>query len=695
MNTMKKSSDSTRFIPKELSWLAFNQRVLQEAADPRVPLVERLRFLGIASNNLDEFFRVRVASLKRLARLGPRAVKLIGHDANHVLEQVRQRVIGHNREYDEVFRTVLERLEQAGIRLAYPAALDERQAAHVRDHFRRHVRAELSPVLLGRRERLADLNERNVYLAVRLSDSQDRRRERHALIDLPADLPRFLVLPVGGRRRDILLLDDMVRLMLGEIFAQFQLDRQEAWAFKLTRDAELDVEDDVGLSFSAKLAVSLKKRARGAPVRLLYDAAMPRELLDLLVAKLGISRRDTLLPGGRIHKRSDFLRFPDISGPRLQYPPALVTPHRGLPADASMLASLRRRDLLLHVPYNPFSQFVDLLREAALDPKVTAIRMTLYRVARASDVVRALVSARRNGKQVTVVVELQARFDEEANINWAEQLRDEGVEVIFGVPGLKVHAKLLLIERQEGREGGLYAGVGTGNFNEDTASIFEDMLLLTTDRRITREVAQLFAYFRRSYLQVHFQHLLVSPWTTRDRIDDLIKGEISRAAAGRPARIDLKLNNLADHRVIDRLYEAAAAGVELRLNVRGMFAMKPGWPKGGRPVQAMAVIDRYLEHSRVFRFHQQTRPLFYLGSGDLLPRNLDRRIEAMVPIYDPGIRAYLERVLDLHWEDRASARLLDDRQGNVRRDPAATRPRVQEEIARLNRELHGLGGEAV
>lgn len=684
---MKKPQDDERFIPKELSWLAFNQRVLQEARNPRVPLVERLRFLGIASSNMDEFFRVKVAALKRLTRLGEKAAKLVGHDPVTVLELVRRRVVELNQEYDEVFQEVLEELGRAGIRLVGQEELSPEQDAFVHEHFRRHVRSELSPMLLGRRGRLADLDERKVYLAVSLQESR-RGRERHALIDLPAHLPRFLVLPGGGRRHSVILLDDIVRRMLPEVFALFQPQRVEAWAFKITRDAELDVEDDLALSYSAKLAASLKKRAHGATVRFLYDSSMPQGLLDLLVVKLGISRRDALLPGGRIHQRSDFLSFPQMGGHRLHYPPALVTHHRDLPADGSLLAAIRRRDVLLHVPYNPFSQFVDLLREAALDPKVTAIRMTLYRVARSSDVIRALVSARRNGKQVTAVVELQARFNEQENLRWSEKLRDEGVDVVFGVPGLKVHSKLLLIERSEGKERRLYAGVGTGNFNEDTAAIFEDMLLLTADLRIAREVEMLFAYFRKTYLQVQFGHLLVSPWTTRERLEKLVKQESARAAAGHEARIDIKMNNLADHRLIERLYSAAAAGVALRLNVRGMFAMKPDRGRLDGRIQAMAVIDRYLEHSRVIRIHHTKKPQFYLGSGDMLPRNLDRRVEVFAPVYDPGICRYLGQVMDLYWDDLGSAREYDDQQSNPRRHVSGDGPRVQLEIARLNQELH-------
>lgn len=682
---MRTLLDDSPFIPKELSWLAFNHRVLQEACRSQVPLLERLRFLGIASSNLDEFFRVRVAGLKRMSRLGSKAARLIGHDPESVLERVRQGVLEFNEEYDRAFSQVLEELAMAGVRLVAPEELAADQQDVIRTYFRKHVRAALSPALIGRRGRLTDLDERRVHLAVQLVEAKGGR-VRHGIIDVPISLPRFHVLPAKGRTRQVVLLDDIIRSMLPEVFALFRPSSAKAWAFKITRDAELDLDDDLVFSYSAKLAASLKRRAHGATVRLLYDADMPPELLALLVSKLGIRRKDTLLPGGRIHKRSDFMAFPDLGLASHSYPRLAAIPHAHLPADSSLFASLRERDVLLHVPYNPFSQFIDLLREAALDPKVTALRMTLYRVARSSDVVRALVAARRNGKQVTVVVELQARFNEEDNIRWAERMRDEGVDVVFGVPGLKVHSKLLLVERIENRSRRYYAGIGTGNFNEDTAAVFEDMLLLTADPRITGEVAQLFAYFRKTYLQLRFEHLLVSPWTTRERIERMIKAESSRATHGHAARLDIKVNNLADHRIIEKLYTAAESGVELRLNVRGMFALRNSWPRKGAPVQSMAIIDRFLEHSRIIRAQGAKGSQVYIGSGDILGRNLDRRVETFVPIFDQEIASYIGKVLDLHWEDQASARVLDDGLSNILRSGKGTR--VQQEIARLNQELH-------
>jgi polyphosphate kinase len=619
-----------------------------------------------------------------------RARKILGYDPVAVLEQVRQGVLELSAEYDATYDEILRQLATAGIELVPCDGLSPAERDWVRDLFRRRIRAQIAPLLLANRQRIPDLPTGSLQLLVRMSDSAGRRKPRHALIELPARLPRFHVLPGGGRRTRVILVDEIVRLELPSIFALFKHDIHEAWAIRLTRDAELDVDDDFSMSWSAKLSAGLKKRERGLPVRLVYDATLPPEMLKLAMRKLAITKQDTLMPGGRHLRRSDFIQFPEVGGRRLRYPPALVVPHGELPADGSLLASIRKGDRLLHVPYNPFAQFIDLLREAALDPKVKSIRITLYRLARNSHVILSLIAARRNGKQVTAVVELQARFDEEANIHWAERLKAAGVEVVFGVPGLKVHSKLLLIERLEAKGGGLYAVVGTGNFNEESAAVFEDMLLMTADRRITREVAMLFNFFRKSYLQLKFQHLLVSPWITRERVAQGIDAEIAAARKGRPAALDFKLNHLADSALIAQLTRAAEAGVAVRLNVRGMFSLLPGQVREGRPIEAMAVIDRYLEHSRLMRFERGGKPLLVLGSGDLMPRNLDRRVEVFAPVYDERIRRYIEQVLELHWADEASARILDDKQRNRRRGEGRRGGlRVQQEIARLNRQLHG------
>ncbi len=677
-----------RYLPKELGWLAFNARVLQEAQDETVPLIERIRFLGIYSSNLDEFFRVRVATLHRLAEMGARARKLIHHDPQQVLNQVMKRVKQLHAIYNRTYDQLIAELAARDISIVNESQLTESQRSWLIDYFNREIRAELSPLLLKRNDPMPELQDGDIYLAVRMSDSVGKRKQRLALIELPHSLERFVVLPGGGRETTLIIVDDIVRMMLPSVFALFKHDQLEAWTIKLTRDAELDLDDDLTKSFSAKLAASIKQREHGQPVRFVYDEALPEDLLNFFSKKLKLGGQDTLLPGGRYHNRSDLIRFP-LVGPRsLRYGPAPVIRHKAIPETDSILSEVRKSDRLLHFPYNPFSQFVDLMREAALDPKVSRIQTTLYRLARNSDIIRSLITARRNGKQVTAVVELQARFDEEANIHWAERLREEGIEVIIGVQGLKVHSKLALIERYHGKSLQQVACVGTGNFNEDTAQVFEDLLMMTADPRITREVEQIFRFFEKTYLQLKFEHMLVSPWNTRSPIEAVIRHEIAEAREGRPALIQIKNNNLADYPIIDLLYEAEEAGVELRLNVRGMFSMRP---ESRQSTKAMAMIDRFLEHSRLMHFHHGGQDLVYMGSGDLLPRNLDRRVEAFCPVYDEGIRSYLLEVLDLYWLDDRKARVLDHELSNSYRgrDGQRGRRRAQKMIALLNQKLHG------
>lgn len=682
---------SDRHLPKELSWLAFNARVLQEAQDPSVPLIERVRFLGIYSSNLDEFFRVRVATLRRLAKLGKTALKQIHHDPQAVLDEVQRRVLLLHKSYNNTYQQLISELALNGIRLINEQQLDDSQREFCRDHFQRKIRSELSPLLIRPREPLPDLHDGNIYLAVRMWDSKGKRKKRHALVELPHSLDRFVVLPGKGPETTLVIVDDIVRMMMPSIFALFKQDTMAAWTIKLTRDAELDLDDDLSLSYSAKMAASLKKREHGLPVRFVYDEALPTDFLNLLTHLFKISANDTLLPGGRYHNRSDLISFPEVGRRKLRYPAAMVTPHRQIPLTDSILSVIRRRDLLLHVPYHPFGQFVNLMREAALDPKVSSIQATLYRLARNSSVIRSLITARRNGKHVRAVVELQARFDEQANIDWAQRMREEGIEVIFGVPGLKVHSKMVLIERKLREGTQKFACVGTGNFNEDTARVFEDMLLMTADPRITKEVDQIFRFFNKTYLQLDFKHLLVSPWNTRSTIEELIRFEMAEAQAGRPATIQIKNNNLADFPLIDLLYEAAEAGVHLKLNVRGMFSMRPGHKDHPGKIEAMGIVDRYLEHSRIMHFHHGGEARIYLGSGDLLPRNLERRVETFAPIYDPALRSYIEQVLALHWEDNRKARVLNHDLDNRYRGRQGRRGgrRVQDQIARLNRKLHG------
>lgn len=676
--------DDDLFIPKELSWLAFNARLLQEADDPTVPLIERLKFLGIYSSNLDEFYRVRVATLRRLARLGRKSRGLIRHDPAVVLEQVTAESRRQHVRYNALYEKLLLELGEHGIHVIDQTELDARQADFVAGYFRERVRHRMHPIMLDRNTELPSLQDRSIYLAVRLSEAAGLRAPLFALAELPTDvLPRFVVLPPRGEDRYVIYLDDVVRANLAEIFAVFPHDVHEAWMVKFSRDADLDLADDIQDSYLVRITRSLKKRGQGSTVRFVHDASIPDELLDVLLDKMHIPRDDSLMAGARYHNRSDLVAFPSLGTPDLGYPPAEPIPHPDLAPRGSAFTAIAARDVLLHFPYHPFDHVLDLLREAALDPKVQSIQIALYRVAKHSAVVNALINALRNGKDVTVVMELQARFDEEANLLWTERLREEGARVYVDVPGLKVHAKTCLITRVERRHVRHYALIGTGNYNEDTARVFSDLMLMTADPELTAEVAKVFDLIRRPYQATDFRHLMVSPYNTRGEVLRRLEREI---ALGPRGRLDVKLNNLCDDLMVAKLYEAARAGVRIRLLVRGMFSLRAGLPGISEGIDAAAVIDRYLEHSRVLIFGNDGDPEVWIGSADWLPRNFEKRIEVMTPVRDPRLRDRLLALFELHAADTAKSRVLDADLANAYRAAAGPPVRAQAATYGLLRE---------
>lgn len=667
------------FTPKEVSWLAFNARLLQEANSPDVPLLERLKFLGIYSANLDEFFRVRVATLKRLALLGRRSRSLIRYDPARVLQVVIAEAHRQHQEYSDLYDQVIAELGNHHIHLVNETQLDAEQFAFVRRYYREKVCDQLSPVLLRPRAQLVVLKDRSNYLAAWLRDSRGRQRDRYALIELPTDeLPRFVVLPERAGERYVIYLDDVVRANLDQVFSIFPHDQRHAFMVKFCRDAELDLDDDIDESYLSRISRSLKKRAQAKTVRFLYDSTIHRELLDLLLEKLEIQRDDSLLPGGRYHNRSDLIDFPRFDHEQLCDSPAPVLPCPQLENAPRILAAIAAEDILVQVPYQGFDAVLACLREAALDPRVQSIQIALYRVARNSAVVRALINAVRNGKDVTVIMELQARFDEEANLLWTERLQEAGATVLVGVPGLKVHAKICLITRKEGGELRRYALIGTGNYNEVTARVFSDIHLMTADPELTAEVEQVFALIVRPYQKARFEHLLVSPYNLRDRVLALLDREIAFARAGVDAWAEIKLNNLADDQIVERLYAAAQAGVRLRLNVRGMFSVQPGIPGVSEGIEAIGLVDRFLEHARVLVFGNGGDPAVWIGSADWLPRNFDKRIEVMAPIRNPRLRRLLLDTLAIQWRDNCRARVLDAKLSNGYRRDGAEPLRAQE-----------------
>jgi polyphosphate kinase len=652
------------FRNKEISWLSFNARVLQEAGDRSVPLIERLRFLGIFSSNQDEFYRVRVATLHRLARLGRKGRKLLGHDPKTVLREIKEIILRQQAVFQGIYADLLEEMAKQGIHLVNETELTPEQGSFVKSYFRREVRPKLTPLMVRDKVRFPELHDKSIYLATRLR-TKGGKNDRFSLIEVPTDvLPRFLILPQVGREQYVILLEDVIRYNLKEIFSLFEFDSIESHVAKVTRDAELDIDDDVTESYVRKVVKGIKQREEGSPVRLICDRELSEEFRKLLVRKLGLKTEDSFVPGGRTHNHKDFIDFPRVGRQALLYPRLDPVPVPELEAKGSILAAIRARERLLYFPYQPFDYVIDLLREAAIDPKVIAIKVTLYRVARHSGVANALLNAARNGKQVTAIIELQARFDEEANVALANQLQKEGAQVIFGVPGLKVHAKIGLIVRKEGGKLTRYAFLGTGNLNEDTAKIYTDHCLFTTDRRLTREVEAVFDFLQDNYRVSDFKHLIVAPVGFREGMVKLVKTEIKNARRGKEAYIHLKLNNIADPEMIGLLYEAADAGVKLRLNVRGMYSPLPSAVKNAQNFEAIGIVDRFLEHSRIFVFANGGNERVFLSSGDWMTRNLDRRVEVTFPVYDAALQRELKEFLDLQWQDNVKARILDEQLSN-------------------------------
>jgi polyphosphate kinase len=668
-----------KYINRDISWLSFNERVLQEAADPVTPLIERFKFLGIFSSNLDEFFRVRVATNKRMVKAGRRAVELLGENPRDILNSIQQIVLSQQEKFDGIYGSILKELEKRKIFIIDDTQLTPEQGAYVRTFFQNEVRPRLVPIMTDDLERFPVLDDHSIYLAVRLLKHEDTTGGKHAIIEVPDEvLPRFVVLPSSDGSVHVILLDDVIRVGLESIFSMFGFKIFEAYTIKLTRDAELDIEDDITISFLEKVSKSLKKRESGIPVRFIFDGRIPQDFLKRLIKKNNLSATDTLIPGGRYHNFKDFMNFPAVGSPDLRYPALPPLAHPDIDPKAPLLSLIREKDILLHYPYQSFNYLIDLLREASIDPKVASIKISLYRLARNSNVVNALINAVRNGKAVTVVMELQARFDEEANIYWTDKLREEGVRLLYGVPDLKVHAKLLLISRREKGRLVNYANVSTGNFNEATARIYSDHSLCTADERITGEVDKIFRFFERNYKVSAYDSLIVSPFFMRKKLHGLINTEIKNARKGRKARILLKLNSLSDREMIDHLYEAGQAGVKVDLIVRGLCSLVPGVKGLSENIRAISIVDRFLEHTRIFVFHNGGDERYFISSADWMERNLDRRIEVICPIYDAGIKDELRQFLEIQLDDSTKARVLDAAQDNhYRQEPGAQPVRAQ------------------
>jgi len=650
---------SKTYIPKEISWLSFNERVLQEAANKDIPLMERFKFLGIYSNNLDEYFRVRVATLRRLSQLGQKSNDILGYSARATLKKVHEIVLEQNGRFEKIYTSLIGELAKHKVHIVNEKQLNREQAEFVRSYFLKEVRNRLMPFLIGKETELPNLTDDAIYFAIYLSKKGDQKK-KYALLEIPTGiLPRFIVLPEKDDERYVIFLDDIIRFGLRDIFFIFDFDEIRAYTIKLTKDAEFELIDDISESYIEKISRSLHQRRHGSPVRFIYDREMPADMLRMLTKMLNFGPDDAIIPGDRYHNFKDFMRFPHLGKKKYYYEPLIPIDHKDIQPGKSILSAVDRKDIMLFFPYHPFDHFIDLLREASIDPYVTSVQITLYRLAANSSVINALLNAVRNGKKVTTVVELQARFDEEANILWGNKLMEEGVKVIYGVPGLKVHAKLCLITRSKNDITQRYAAVGTGNFNEDTARVYTDHLLLTSNKKITNEVFKTFNFFNVNYRKDNYYHLVLSPFFLRNKMNLLIENEIKNAKEGKKAYIYLKLNNISDAEIINLLYEASQAGVKIRMIVRGMFSLVTGVKGLSENIEAIGIVDRFLEHTRFMIFCNDGDEECYISSADLMTRNIEHRIEVTCPVFDKSIKNELKKIFEIQWADNVKARKLD------------------------------------
>ena len=640
--------------------MQFNDRVLQEAQGASVPLVQRLRFLGIFSNNQDEFVRVRLANILRLAELKTKNPPHLtgGYTAAELLPLIDRR-LGVSREvFHSTYSDIISCMEAHGIYMVDETGLSEEQMRFCKNYFYSTVSVRLVPLMLRKSVEMPFLSDGKIYMAVKMAGAKS---SRYAILQIPVSdsCPRFVVLPSKGGRTDVIFLDDIIRLFLDEIFFMFSYASITAHTFKIVRDAEFTLDDDVSKSMSEKMFRGLRQREHGRPVRLVYDRMMPDDVLQTIARKLGIRRVGQLESGGRYHQMRDLMKFPAVR-PELEEPRSTPMLHPLIDPQDSIIKVIRRQDVLLSYPYHTFNHFIDLLREAAIDPRVTSIRITLYRTAIHSKVIHALLSAARNGKQVTALVELKARFDEEQNIAVTELLQNGGVKVVHSLEELKVHSKLLLIERREG--GGMkgYVYVGTGNFNEDTTSIYSDFGLLTADEAAVEDAAKLFDFLQNTHRHPEYKRLVVSPYYMRSQIEEIIDHEIKIAKKGKPAWIHGKFNSLTDERMVEKLYEASAAGVKIKLLIRGSCCLVAGVEGLSENIEVRSIVDKYLEHARLLIVGGggRGRSCSWIMSADLMTRNLDRRVEAGIPIRDRAIHATLTDYFDIQWRDNTKARLI-------------------------------------
>lgn len=662
----QKKKDSP-YLERDISWMYFNERILQEATRPHVPMLERLSFLGIYSNNLDEFFRVRMASQSRIAECADRAAVRESEHAKKIIKQIGKLNAHYAKAYAQAVEQVTEELKRENICLVDDTEVTPEQLEFIRSYFRERLSGFIVPVWFSAIKWLDYENDENIYLAVKVSRTEPKPVADYAFLEVPVGpCGRFVRLPDHEGRSYLMYLDDVVRCCLPLVFEGLGFTSFEAYTFKFTRDAEMEIDNDLRTGILQKISKGVKSRKRGEPLRVLYDARIPKDLLKRVLRKLDLDSLDTVLASGRYQNHKDFMRFPDCGRADLRYPTWTPILKRELDGPASLLDRIRQKDRFIHVPYHNFDSFIRILQEAAVSKEVESIKITLYRLARESKVVRALIGAARNGKKVTVVIELLARFDEASNINWSKRMQEAGIKVIFGVEGLKVHSKIVHIGMKRGAD---IACISTGNFHEGNARTYTDCMLMTASRRLVKDVDSVFGFIERPYTPVRFKELLVSPNEMKNRFVALINNEIKNRKSGKPAYIKIKINHITDPVMVEKLYEASCAGVDIDLLVRGNCSLVPGIPGVSDHIRIAGIIDRYLEHSRIFVFAAGGEERVFIGSADWMPRNLDNRVEVITPVYDPEVKEEMKRIVDFGLRDTLQARIVDGEGKNLFKQP--------------------------
>jgi polyphosphate kinase len=669
------TKDKNSYINRELSWLQFNDRVLQEAADESVPLIERFRFLGIFSNNLDEFFKVRYATVRRIDEAGRGGKSELGIKASELLEIITNSVIKQQSASLDILANIGEKLENEGIFLVDETTIKKDHHDFIKNYFIQQISPALVTIVLNDSLELPVLKDISAYLAVKMKLKSGRKQ--YALIEIPKTMNRFIVLPSIRDKSYVMILDDLLRYCLDDIFNIFNYESITANMIKITRDGELDFDSDLSKSFIEKLSNSVKDRQIGDPVRFVYDKTIDEETLVFLMSKMGIESKDSVIPGGRYHNRRDYMGFPSLGRTDLLYKKIIPLQVKGLSIHNSIFSSIAKKDYLLHTPYQTFSYVVKFLREAALDPQVKSIKITIYRLAQISHIASSLINAAKNGKRVTVVIELRARFDEQANIDYAEQMQDEGVNLVFGVPGLKVHSKICVIERGEDHVIKRYGFISTGNFNESTAKVYTDFTLFTANQKVLKDINKVFNFFDTNYLIYRYKHIMTSPHYTKSKVFALIDAEIANVKNGKPSFIKLKLNSISSYKMIDKLYEASQAGVKIQMIVRGICCLVPGIKGMSENIEVISIIDKFLEHTRLYVFCNDNDTRVYISSADWMTRNIENRVEVSCPIYQDDIKQELLDVFDICWSDNVKARVIDSSQSNEYRTNNNAKVRAQ------------------